>query len=185
MRILNEQVVEIKPDRRDCNCVDYNKYITAHIKGVVQSYQMLENQGPSIDKDVMRKAFDLCSIHDESKWGKEEYDAYADYFYRKEKTPEVELAFDLAWNHHQKCNPHHWQYWVLVKDSGGQVILDMPLEYIIEMACDWQSFSLKNSESTAYNWYQDNKSKMMLSDTTRSSLEDILEYFKQPLERRI
>lgn len=167
----------------DCNCAEYNSYIENHVRGVMQSYHMLENQNPQIDKSIMRKAFDLCSVHDESKWGKDEYDAYADYFYRKEKTPEIELAFDLAWNHHQKCNPHHWQYWILLRDSGEQVVFDMPTEYIIEMAADWQSFSLKNSESTAYTWYMENKDKMMLSDDTRVILEEILEYFKKPLER--
>lgn len=23
-----------------------------------------------------------------------------------------ELAFENAWNHHQRCNDHHWQYWL-------------------------------------------------------------------------
>ena len=30
---------------------------------------------------------------------------------------EVADAFDVAWNHHQKRNDHHWQYWLLTPDK--------------------------------------------------------------------
>lgn len=34
-------------------------------------------------------------------------------------SPMSDLAsFDRAWNHHQKANRHHWQYWVLVYDDN-------------------------------------------------------------------
>ncbi len=29
--------------------------------------------------------------------------------------PGVRDRFDKAWNHHQKANDHHWQYWLLMK----------------------------------------------------------------------
>ena len=28
---------------------------------------------------------------------------------------DVDYNFDVAWNHHQKNNPHHWQYWGTAK----------------------------------------------------------------------
>ena len=57
---------------------------------------------------------------------KEEYFAYATYFYGK-KTSQVEKNFDYAWLHHQKENPHHWQYWLLHNDDEGLVALEIPL----------------------------------------------------------
>lgn len=32
----------------------------------------------------------------------------------------VKEAFDLAWLKHQKRNPHHWQYWLLINDSSSK-----------------------------------------------------------------
>lgn len=76
--------------------------------------------------------------HDWSKFLPSEWFPYVEYFYGgkkeivpnvkvftedgklipKTKTPDdVQLAFDLAWNHHQKRNSHHWQYWLLHPDK--------------------------------------------------------------------
>lgn len=34
-----------------------------------------------------------------------------------EPPQQVQEAFDRAWNHHQKRNSHHWQYWLLHPDN--------------------------------------------------------------------
>lgn len=75
--------------------------------------------------------------HDLSKLLPDEFIPYARYFYgpkvatnskvfdyernefvtKMEPPAEVKEAFDKAWNHHQKRNPHHWQYWLLSPDN--------------------------------------------------------------------
>ena len=57
----------------------------------------------------------------------------------------------------------------------------MPFEYVIEMLCDWQSFSERDPESTAWNWYENNGDNMMLSDNTRKIIKKYIKYFKDPL----
>lgn len=77
-------------------------------------------------------------LHDMSKFRPSEYRPYARYFYGTwmensnwhgdwrnvipyEDTQDgVEKAFDFAWLMHQKRNPHHWQYWLLVNDSSSR-----------------------------------------------------------------
>lgn len=74
-------------------------------------------------------------LHDLSKFLPSEFIPYARYFYGnypealtvyektyhwKMKTKAVVKGdFDLAWLKHQKRNPHHWQYWLLVNDSSS------------------------------------------------------------------
>ncbi|WP_445490962.1 DUF5662 family protein [Niallia sp. 03133] len=43
--------------------------------------------------------------------------------------------------HHQHKNKHHWEYWVI--DPNNNQALPMPRKYIMEMICDWRSFSRK------------------------------------------
>ena len=122
--------------------------------------------------------------HDDTKYMEEEFMPYANYFYGK-KTPEVEKAFDYAWNHHQKCNPHHWQYWVLINDDPeeGEIVLDMPLNYIIEMICDWWAFSWsKGNLYEIFSWYDKHKTHMKLSENTRKAVEDILNQIHAKLD---
>lgn len=43
------------------------------------------------------------------------------------------------------------------------------------MLCDWSSFQyVVDKNSTANNWYQKNKNKMVLSDSTRQTIEELL-----------
>ncbi len=52
-------------------------------------------------------------IHDWTKFLPSEWSPYVEYFYGDGGKG----AFDVAWNHHQKRNPHHWQYWLLREDN--------------------------------------------------------------------
>jgi hypothetical protein len=81
-------------------------------------------------------------IHDWSKLTPAEWRGYVEHFYapkplvtygdernhRGTSPDEAEriltdrkAAFDRAWLHHQKRNPHHWQYWLLVPDRPDVV----------------------------------------------------------------
>lgn len=123
--------------------------------------------------------------HDNSKYSKEEYAAYDEYFYGSIKTSKVIEDFNKAWLHHIHNNPHHWQYWVLVNDDGTAHALDMEPIYIIEMVMDWFSFSLnKGSLDEIFEFYESNKSNMILSDNTRLLVEEILAKLNKRLKER-
>jgi hypothetical protein len=80
-------------------------------------------------------------IHDWSKFSPTEFFPYAKkFFYSGEKSPNDELKWKYAWLHHQHKNKHHWEYWVV--DPNKQAF-PMPKKYLIEMVCDWRSFSRK------------------------------------------
>lgn len=162
---------------------EYFQYLNDHIVNVNRVWN--EQLGPIIFKEspeVYYLASKEISLHDTSKYDDEEFYAYCNHFYPTEEYPDDEEAFDIAWLRHQHLNPHHWQYWVLLKDSGGIIPQDIPMHHICNMLCDWGSFSAKDPDSTAYNWYHRNKNKMLLSSTTRSIVEYLVEYLKEPLK---
>lgn len=139
-------------------------------------------------KDEEGKNFDwewqIVLKHDASKSDPEEYDAYDNYFYGN-KSFENTQNFNLAWLRHIHVNPHHWQHWVLINDDPkqGTICLDMPYNYIIEMICDWWSFSFKTGNlSEIFNWYDERKTHILLSDDTRETVEDILGKIRQKVE---
>lgn len=81
----------------------------------------------------------LLVIHDWSKFTPSEAPHYGRQFFGK---ADDALGFSKAWNHHQKTNPHHWEYWVMVSghDRGGfpdGSPLPMPEKYVREMVADW------------------------------------------------
>ena len=100
-------------------------------------------------------------LHDMSKLLPSEFIPYARYFYGTwyknedwhgdirnhipyERTVDgVAKAFDIAWLKHQKRNPHHWQYWLLVNDSSNG-------EFTIqEMGTGYEMFLSRNNRHLA------------------------------------
>ena len=59
----------------------------------------------------------------------------------------------------------------------------MPYEYVIEMICDWWSFSHKSGKLyEILDWYETHKERMILHDNTRKIVEDILYKIKNELD---
>ncbi|OMF26705.1 hypothetical protein BK133_19880 [Paenibacillus sp. FSL H8-0548] len=78
--------------------------------------------------------------HDLSKFSPAEFFPYAKKFYSgKPLNAEDEIKWKYAWLRHQNKNKHHWEYWVI--NPNAKEALPMPKKYIIEMICDWRSFS--------------------------------------------
>jgi len=135
-------------------------------------------------------------IHDWSKFMPVEFIAYARKFYGEYPTKEqairrypygtistqesVKEDFDIAWNHHQKLNKHHWQYWVIVFDSELEKVkcLNVPEIYRKEMLADWigagRAYGKQeqnNNNPDTQQWYLDNRDKLILHPETRQWIE--------------
>lgn len=150
---------------------DYQKenleYINSHKERVLQFADWLKEHCPEVFDGIDIDVFDdLIKAHDESKFSEEEFEPYArKWFGDKKKTRE----YELAWEHHWKNNEHHPEYWL------GE---DMPYIYILEMLCDWGSFSIASGDMKELSDFYYNKAKddpeKMLSDATKEIIEDIL-----------
>lgn len=159
---------------------EYDLYLEQHRADVRKGYEWLRENLPEV-VSVFPKGCNaerqICFEHDKSKNDLEEYEAYDAYFYGGNRSYVVVENFRYAWLRHIHANPHHWQYWVLHNDEPdeGVKVMDMPYNYIIEMICDWWSFSWKTGNLyEIFNWYEEHKSHIMLSDWTRIKVEEIL-----------
>lgn len=169
----------------------YDEYLTSHISNVQKGFKYLCDKH-IIELDLIKATFpkieEQIRNHDQSKYSKEEYEPYVEYFYgekdeKGEVYPYVQDKFDEAWNHHQKRNPHHWQYWLLREDEGKFKAIHMDYNYIIEMVCDWWAFSWKqNNLYEIFNWYEENKPKMQMHKNTVRDLEELLKDIKIQLD---
>lgn len=107
-------------------------------------------------------------MHDMSKFSKEEFFAYAHYFYiDKEKYKE---EFEKAWEHHYRYNKHHWKYFEspIMKRTRPMEEMD-----IREMVADWCAMSKKFGGSEQ-EYYLANYNKLNLDRSTRIRLEALL-----------
>ena len=161
----------------------YDEYLNSHVSNVKKGYDWLCINLPELIKPELADAIaENIYMHDQSKYSDEEYVPYAEYFYGKSKSKKVESDFNYAWLHHIHYNPHHWQYWVLKHDDEPEEALEMPEEYVIEMICDWWSFSHKTGNlSEIFGWYEKHKG-MTLHENTRKLVEKILDKIKHKLD---
>ena len=122
----------------------------------------------------------LGLIHDWSKFRPGEWIPYVNYFYgdkskniKSGRDETGDRAFDFAWLLHQKRNKHHWQWWLLPEDEGGEKIFDIPDKYFKEMLADWKGAGRAQGIPDVRAWYCKNKDKMRVSDITRDKLNSI------------
>jgi hypothetical protein len=160
---------------KDSYLDEYKKYVDGHRARVKQFADWLEENLPEVFNDVDLEAFhEVIDEHDESKFSEPEFEAYAQHFYGAKDN---DFEYDQAWEHHWQNNEHHPEHWL------GE---DMPLIYILEMICDWGSFSIaKKDFNELINYYyeqaKDDEEKN-LSDNTKKIIEDILDKIKSVIE---
>lgn len=184
MNLLNafgllNMINESKTDYQE----EYEKYIIGHKERVKQFADWLKENLPDVFEGVDLEAFDeVIAEHDESKFSDEEFEAYALKFYGKQdingKPLDYVPGYDEAWLHHWMNNEHHPEFWL------GE---DMPLIYILEMLCDWGSFSIDKGDLTELSKYyyeqaRDDEEKN-LSDSTKEIIEDILSRMDTVLDK--
>jgi len=117
-------------------------------------------------------------VHDLSKFRPSEWIPYTHTFYAKDgsKRYKPTLDFDLAWNAHQKRNPHHHQYWTILRDDSTIETLPMFEVYVREMIADWVGAGIAiTGYNEVHKWYEKNKDKMRLHPDTRELVEKVLE----------
>lgn len=165
----------------------YDEYLREHKENVAKGLYWLGANLPDIlnGVDVVSLRDQVNQYHDLSKSTVAEYEPYDAYFYGKNKSYKVVQDFNYAWLHHIHRNPHHWQYWILINDEPGRgtTVLEMPYNYIIEMICDWWSFSWKKGELyEIFSWYDRHKAYIQLHQKTRKIVEDILDKMREKLD---
>ena len=163
---------------------EYDQYLKQHIANVKKGLEWMRDN-LNLHGDDITNAILEADEHDRSKYDPAEYDAYDKYFYGGNRSYQVVQDFNYAWLHHQNKNPHHWQYWVLIKDdeAEGMMPLPIPMRYIYEMIADWWTFSWKNRNLfEIFDWYELHKDYILLHRTTRIVVEDLLKRMKEKLE---
>lgn len=159
----------------------YDAYLKKHVSNVKKAFELLT---PKLIKygvftaEEAEKMKGNLEKHDNSKFGRDEYEAYDKYFYGSTVEKNNNKSdFEIAWLHHIHTNRHHWQHYIIPceNDDGSNKILEMPLNCIIEMVCDWWSFSLsKNKPTEVLDWYNVNKDKIILHPESKRNLNQVM-----------
>lgn len=163
---------------------EYDQYLEFHKASVRDAYQWFKRNMPEfvleslINSGLTLEALEhqILVEHDVSKTRFDEYSAYDRHFYAGILQSETQGAFDLAWLKHIHRNPHHWQYWVLLSDDFRSIpALEIPQNYVLEMLCDWWSFSWRNYEpDRIFEWWDRHKDNMILHPKTQELIHDVI-----------
>lgn len=177
---------------------EYDLYLTDHRRNVQKGWEWmkdhllpvilpwLKEEYEDVGEDIL-DTDDLVQYHDESKYNAIEYEPYDAYFYGGNRSRKVVDDFHRAFLFHIHTNPHHWQYWVLIHDEPEEKFeaIEMPIIYILEMICDWWSFSWREENlMEVFNWWAKNENYITLHKKTRKTVERILDEMKKILEEQ-
>ena len=162
--------------------MEYDQLLKKHRTNVRKAYFWIKKSLPELLVDLPGVDYSwYIDFHDDSKTIPDEYQAVDNYLFG-EWSPEVEQRYIRSKLEHRHRNPHHWQYWILHNDDGTTTILDMEYPYIIEMICDWWSFSWEQNDLfQIFDWYDKHKKQIKFSRNTRKTVEDILRKLKEKI----
>lgn len=112
-------------------------------------------------------------IHDWDKFLPGMWWSYATCFYASDGSKQYQPSewFLENWNAHQKRNKHHWQHHILMMDSGEQRVLYIPDVHRREMLADWIGAGMAMGKPFVWEWYAENKDRMLLHPLTRHWIE--------------
>lgn len=164
------------------NYEEYHQYLSTHRTNVRRSMEWLEKNLPEIVSPMGKdRVFDIKFHHDMSKLYDDEYYPYERHWYSENLEGDErridQNAYDIAVLKHIHRNPHHWQYWVFPAGNGkDEKIFPMDYNYVVEMICDWWSFSWASGNlMDIFTWWVDYQNKARFADETRSLIGEILE----------
>ena len=154
---------------------EYKTYVEEHKDRVRQFAEWLRGKLPEVFDGVDFDIFnELIQEHDDSKFSEPEFEPYAQHFYGDKKN---DFEYEEAWRHHWTHNEHHPEFWL------GE---DMPYIYILEMLCDWGSFSIASGNMKELSDFYFNKARddeeKNLSENTKIIIEEILEKINSVIE---
>lgn len=120
-------------------------------------------------------------IHDWTKFTLSEAPHYGRQFCGDQGDP---LGFSYAWLHHQRNNPHHWEYWIPVTghNRGGYKDgqpLPMPKWAVREMVADWmgagRAYEGRWPEKfDDWTWWHENRDQIRLHPDTQADVADVI-----------
>ncbi len=133
-------------------------------------------------------------LHDLSKYSFVEFFSGVKYYqgYRSPIDAEKEeLGYSLGWLHHKGRNKHHFEYWI-EKDYSNPIsykTLEMPLNYLLEAACDKIAASKiyqkdKYTNASAYNYMINGQDKIFMGQLNARRHLILLEYLKDNGEEK-
>ena len=153
---------------------EYLDYVQEHYNNVQRAWKVVKDKCSD-----MRVVWDgwffhilNCEIkyHDASKLSAEEFTQYRDAFFPvAEKKP-----LGNAWEHHKKCNDHHWETWTNKKYAK-------PIEWQIHcthMVIDWMAMGYKFGD-TAQEFYEKNKDKIKIPDYAVKFIYEIFDRIRE------
>lgn len=149
----------------------------AYLVSLADHIRYVQEAGKRIGVPLSR-----LDIHDQSKYEKEEFVPYANYFWNEDGTPRternndlnIEYAFTLAWMHHLQHNDHHWQHWIFPDRYANKMLLKkkvmtpngvvrMPEICVREMIADWMGASMAYTGSwDMVEWLTSNTERVVL-----------------------
>ena len=162
---------------------NYLKYLNQHISCVAKAYNHLKIIIPDLfdgfSDEVIKLTEEHIKEHDSIKFDPERLRIYGEHFLNKYDKDEYNK---LIWEHIQKC-PHHFQHWLIFYTPQRIEALEIPYDYIIEMICDWYSFSfIKNDETEIVLWYKKYRNSMIFAPKTQIIIDNIIDKIQKYLE---
>ena len=121
-------------------------------------------------------------IHDIDKLYPTKFFKYSKRYYTNKKFEGPE--WDRAKFSHLRLCDHHWQYWCITFKTKTMSVLEMNKRAAKELVADWIGAGKAGKNIPVFEWYEENKDRVVLHPRTRAYIEELLCIYKIIQERK-
>lgn len=164
--------------------VEYDEYLEKRNKYFRQACNWIKRSAPELLKGVSEDEFTFMrDFHHDVDTIPSIYEPYDIYLFGKPKALD-KVNYRKAKLMRIHMNDYNWQHWILMDEEEGTVITEMPYISLLELVCEWWSYSWEKDDIwSIFDYYLSNVNKIKLHKKSRSALEDILNILEQRLEK--
>lgn len=142
---------------------EYLDYIEKHLTNVNKAFEEVSKSCHNLpviaDYDSWSSIRDDVFKHDLSKFSKEEFVQYREFFYPVENEETNSKDMDEAWEHHKISNNHHWE--TMLNDIDKDKYPGTVEQRVVLMVIDWLAMSYEFGD-TPRKYYEQNANKIKL-----------------------
>lgn len=155
--------------------VEFDEYLEKRNKYFRKACNWIKRSVPELLKGISEDEFTFMrDFHHDVDTIPCIYEPYDKYLFGKPKAID-KINYKKAKLQRIHMNPYNWQHWVLMDEEGGTTCLEMPHIYLLELICEWWSYSWEEDNLwSIFDYYAMNVNKIKLNKKTRAELEEML-----------
>lgn len=165
--------------------IAYDEYLEKRNKHFRQACNWIKRSAPDMLNGITEDEFTFMrDFHHDVDTIPCLYEPYDAHLFGKKQTAKTASEYRKAKVMRIHMNSYNWQYHVLITEDEGTILTEMSQMDILELICEWWSYSWENDDLwSIFAYYSKYSSKIKMHKKSSKELERLLNILEDRLNK--